>query len=329
MRLFEVNLGFGRPVFERRLGDFWIVINLIPCGGRVRTMPRSRSWFRLRYWLCFAAGPLANLLAAACVWPHVYRHGLVSLGHGLHPAFVFFGANLVMAFSNLIPHRVQSQFGVTGSDGLQLLRIPFMTREKISTLLAMRLGMEGFAARRAGDFETAGRWYQQGISEYPDSFMVRNDAAVNLLDQGRLDEARGKFVETLESPALKPLEKALTQNNLAYVNVRLARNDLLDEADRLSQEALAVFPAAAFARGTRGSVLCRLGRFDDGVPMLKQAMKEHVEPKNKALIACELALAEKSLGNLESSEAYWKAARALDPRCPMLPSKSPAGTPRQ
>ena len=320
MRLFLVSIGFGKPVYERQVGDFSIVLNKFPYGGFTAAASRTPSWFRSKYLLFIAAGPLANLLLAASVWPWVHLDGLDGFASRLQPLPLFLGANLFIVLNNLIPRRTPTQkaLGRLGTDGLQLLTTPFLTPEKIRLRLADCCMREAMVARKSGKHEAARLWFEKAAAHAPDEVSTKTNLALNLLDLGRLEEAHAGFLRILESTTLKPLEKAIIQNNVAYASIRLGRPDLLDEADRLSRESLAVLPTVAAVKGTRGSVFCAMDRLDEGIPLLKQAMEEHDDPKNKALNACELAIAERKRGNLEASDQYWKSAQSLDPLCPLL-----------
>jgi tetratricopeptide (TPR) repeat protein len=318
LRLFQVSMGFGKTLYERRVGNFFIVVKATPYGGRTIASPRSPSWFRSKYLLFIAAGPLANLLLAASVWPWVRFDGGDPFRGRLHPLNIFFIANLVIVAANLLPFRSRSQFGTIGSDGLQLAATPFLTRKKIAQRLARCCTLDGLTARRSGDHQAARQWFEKAAEMAPDDLSATTNVAVNLLDLGRLEEARAGFLRILESSPLPPPLKALAQNNLAYTDVRMRQADLLQEADRNSREALAAFPTVPALKGTRGAVLCAMERFDEGIPLLQQAMTEHEESGPKALNACDLAVAERKRGNIERSEALWKSARELDPLCPLL-----------
>jgi tetratricopeptide (TPR) repeat protein len=323
MRLFQVSIGYGKPVYERNVGDVLITLNKYPYGGFTIASSRTKSWFRSRYLLFIAAGPLANFLLAAAVWPWAHSFAIEDFARRVRPCPLFLAANLVIVLNNLIPRRTPTQkaLGRLGTDGLQLLITPFLTQEKIRLRLADCSTREAVVARKSGRHEDARIWFERAAAQAPDEVSTRTNLALNLLDLGRLEEALAAFLRILESTSLKPLEKAIIQNNIAYTSIRTGREDLFEEADRLSREALAVLPTLAAVKGTRGSVLCATDRLEEGIPLLKQAMEEHDDAKNKALNACELAIAEQKRGNLQASEEFWKSARSLDPLCPLLNQK--------
>ncbi|HEY3855066.1 MAG TPA: hypothetical protein VGO67_11775 [Verrucomicrobiae bacterium] len=107
-------------------------------------------------------------------------------------------------------------------------------------------------------------------------------------------------------------------NNIAFVDVILDRPELLPEADDYSRQALESMPTLAPFKGTRGMVLAGLGQYDEGVALLKQALKGNTENESKAINAFCLALAAKQRGFESESECYNSLARKLDPNCFLL-----------
>ena len=77
-------------------------------------------------------------------------------------------------------------------------------------------------------------------------------------------------------------------------------------------------PWFIYFKGIRGLVLAQLGRYDEGIPLLKQALKDHPDKWGKAIHACCLAIAVQGQGDLAQSRRYFALARKFDPRCPLL-----------
>jgi hypothetical protein len=71
-------------------------------------------------------------------------------------------------------------------------------------------------------------------------------------------------------------------------------------------------------KGTRGTVLVALGRFDAGIELLLDSMSRADLANHKAQNACLLAEAEARRGNLETAWHYLGEARKLDPKCVLL-----------
>lgn len=61
-----------------------------------------------------------------------------------------------------------------------------------------------------------------------------------------------------------------------------------------------------------------LGKLDEAVPLLRDAMDKHDEPINKAQNACFVSIAEARRGNLAESKKFLDEARMLMPTCFLL-----------
>ncbi len=75
---------------------------------------------------------------------------------------------------------------------------------------------------------------------------------------------------------------------------------------------------SVYFRGTRGRVLVELGRIQEGLPLLHQALKANLEKDGRALNACYLGIAAARRGDLAVSKSYFALARKLDRDCILL-----------
>ncbi|HKS38207.1 MAG TPA: tetratricopeptide repeat protein, partial [Verrucomicrobiae bacterium] len=72
-------------------------------------------------------------------------------------------------------------------------------------------------------------------------------------------------------------------------------------------------------RGTRGTALAALGRFDEALPLLHEAMRGAEYLNHKASNACTISMAEARRGNLDVARSFLEEARKLEPKCHLLP----------
>ena len=93
---------------------------------------------------------------------------------------------------------------------------------------------------------------------------------------------------------------------------------MLPEADDFSRQALEKAPWVVYFKGTRGIVLVELGRYDEGIALLEEAMRKHPDNWGKAINACYLGIAAGRRGFPSESRHYFALARKLDPYCPLL-----------
>jgi hypothetical protein len=71
-------------------------------------------------------------------------------------------------------------------------------------------------------------------------------------------------------------------------------------------------------KGTRGVILTEMGKFDEGINLLKQAMEENESPRHKASEAAHIAIAEIRRGNHECARQYIDVALQFDANCSLI-----------
>jgi tetratricopeptide (TPR) repeat protein len=125
------------------------------------------------------------------------------------------------------------------------------------------------------------------------------------------------------APGVPPALQAVARNNVAWANIVTAPNDRLEEADRLSQEALKTLGWVPALKGTRGAVLVDMGRIDEGVVLLREALQEgrdeDLHPMARATYSGALALGLLAQGRPEEAREHLARARGYYARCPLLP----------
>jgi tetratricopeptide (TPR) repeat protein len=230
----------------------------------------------------------------------------------------------------LIPMRVWSEGNRIPNDGLALLTIPFTSSDTLkmwhSTTFYYEL-MEALGRDRPQDAE---HWLEKGTEIYPGNWWLQFGRAMILAHRQDHREARSACLTALESPEASSESHAYLWNNIAWEDLMIGDSALLEEADRLSEQALTELPWIPAVKGTRGSVLVELGRSDEGVSLLQQAHRENASPSNRALNACYLAMAMARQGDLPRAREFVTEAERLDPACLLLERAgslcSPAGS---
>jgi tetratricopeptide (TPR) repeat protein len=313
-RLFRLSYGLsGRVLCRRRFFNCVLEIRRSLSGGFTLAAPRSTRWFRLRWSLFVAAAPMANALLAAAGFAASPESRSVE---GL--ALSFGWANLIMLVVSLFPWKYKTPFGIVPSDGLALLTTPLASAKNLQQKHAAYFALEGMECVRKKDYGGAEAWTQMGLQEYPGEMQNCCVLGIALLALERIGEARSLFLELVahnEPPANEPEYKAIFLNNVAWADLLTGDANLLEEGDQYSQHAMRLTPWVATIEGTRGSVLVTLGRLDEGIELLKQAMEEHEENDDKAVNACFLSIGFKKAGNFVASQRFLEKARTLDPEC--------------
>ena len=136
-------------------------------------------------------------------------------------------------------------------------------------------------ARASDRYVEAG---ERKLQEAPDDERARYELAIAYRDAGRLDEALGGIEQVLTA-----IEAGGSGDHLYLEeeNVRLVHGDVLDRMQRLD-EALAVygdvidrFPGAYQAHNNTGSLLARLGRFEEALLAYRRAAA--LAPENEVV----------------------------------------------
>jgi tetratricopeptide (TPR) repeat protein len=319
-KVFRVIIGYGKVLFKRRfLGWEW-EFRPFPIGGVTVIAIRSSRFYRLRRFVMLLAGPLVNVIFIVLLFWILPKGGSLSSYslQGVAPALDFFLANAVLLGLNLWPYKITTAAGVTENDGLALITIPFSKRKKIEEHLSAYYFLASHDLSRQKQYVQAIRVCEEGLGLYPDAVPLRMQLGIVFLALNEFEKARASFTELLTRKDIKPGQKMIILNNIAYTNLLSGRTDLTEEANRYSEEAYKNIPWVPAVKGTRGAVLVETGRVDEGLVLLREAFDAYSEPEGKALNAAHIALGEKLRGNTEESMRYLKVAHTLDPQCQLL-----------
>jgi len=331
-RVFTVIAGSGNTFYKRRLMGFDLELKSMPFGGMTILTPKSDRNFKLKYAFCIFAGPLVNLLVVLMlfltmprpIWPHgnfgQFQENpfVIFLGQRLMPLQMILAANIWVLAWNLWPRHINSIAGRIANDGLTLLKIPFMKRERIARLLTMTYVYEALGADQEKKYDKTQRWCEEGLAKYPENQLLVSQLGVTFLQRGLYQEARCLFYKQVQLNTSDPAQNALALNNLAYADIMLGNAELLVEADDCSRKAMEKLPWMAAIKGTRGNVLVELGQIEQGIVLLQESMRDGESASSKAENACHIAVAEKKRGNMEECRRYLEMARSLDPDCLLL-----------
>lgn len=312
-RVFRIVIGFGRLLWIGKFLGFEVELRSIPIGGSTQTGFRDARFFRLRNALVIASGPLVNAGAIAAVLAFVPSEVIWSPSpfRDLTPWAAFVVANALILLVNLTPIRRRTTAGDLETDGWSLLASPFLDQAAIDAALAVRFVREGLEARRHARHEDALRWYEEGLARFPGHVELRLGRVGALIDLTRYEEAREELVSLVETGAIDLQTKTIISNNLAWADVMSRRQDLLEEADKHSEDAFKQAGWFPEVQSTRGAVLIEKGRLDEGIELLEKALPQTEEVQDRAAIAGYLALAEKRRGNTDAAQRYAKTAIAL------------------
>jgi tetratricopeptide (TPR) repeat protein len=317
LRVFGIMLGIGKTIWSGKfLGMDWTV-NTLPVGGITFVGARPVPHIRWRLFLIYLAGPASHVAMALAFLILAQLMRFSQLAYQVLHALVF--ANYFMAAINLFPRKVSVMTGMQGSDGWHLLRAPFIKETELTRQYVGCLVAESMQAYARNDLHAAQASAAKALAFDASSGIARNMLGIIQMARRDYRESRETFLQLLAADdAREPGFHNLLLNNVAYLNALLRDATLLPEADEFSKEAFQHLPWVPAVIGTRGTVLVEMGRYEEGIALLRKSMSLHAEKQGKALNACHVALGELRRGDLAAARKYLAAAEVLDPNCFLL-----------
>lgn len=320
IRVFSIEIGKGPVVYEFLAARIRWRIHVIVFGGITRGIPFTAHLFRLKEMIYVLGGPMANavLLFASINLLPLDETFKPTIFYGFMPMLLIALSNLLLLIYSLWPHMVNSIAGKTPNDGLLLLKIWRFDKTKIEETLAARYLYEAIECRLQKDIIGTQKWIEDGLRQFPDNLRLKMSAAGIFYLQKKYPEAMRAYALLVGRHQKHENLDSLLLNDIAYSCVLTGRRELLARADICSRLALKRMPWMVYFKGTRGSVLVELGKYDEGLKLLYDAMQNHPEKSGQALNACYIGIAEARQGNLVESRNYFAIARKLDPDCVLL-----------
>ncbi len=317
-RVFGIVIGVGKTVWSGKiLGMDW-VINALPVAGITTIGARPGPYIRWKMFFVYLAGPASHVLMAFgffILWLFIPSWMLV---HRLFGPLAL--ANILLAAVSLFPQKVFTVAGLQGTDGWQLLHVPFLNKNDITQRHIGYFVSEAMQSYAANDFEDAQKWVERALALDNKSGIARNVLGIVQMARGEHQTSRETFQQLLETEdAKEPGLRYTLLNNIAYLDALLHDPALLSEANQFSEEAFKHLPWVPAVVGTRGTVLVELGKLEEGIPLLKKSMSLHTDKQGKAINACHVAMAELRCGNLDEARKYLVSAKTLDPDCFLIP----------
>ncbi len=145
-------------------------------------------------------------------------------------------------------------------------------------------------------------------------WMLRGSARVGA---ERWLDARSDFA-TAEPAATTDFQRALCNNNIAWVSLMSGDRDLLPESLERSRAAVASKPDQPAFVGTHAFALLENGSTAEAARLLEEMIPRETRPRSRALDLCLLAMCHARLGNAVDAAERLAAAAGADPRCPLL-----------
>ncbi|MEH1883875.1 tetratricopeptide repeat protein [Nostoc sp.] len=168
MKVIKIIIGSGRTLFTLQLlGILW-EIKRFPTGGMTLISVKSTHFYRLKIFLITLCGPLSNFLLIFIALQLPQKVILNNpLGIYLYPGIIFYMVNTTMIVINLFPDYKYVDNIKIPSDGLQLLTLPFLSKEEIAQRVALSYVLDGLDWEHRGNYQQAIESFSEAILKNP------------------------------------------------------------------------------------------------------------------------------------------------------------------
>jgi len=150
-----------------------------------------------------------------------------------------------------------------------------------------------------------------GLGSETRTILILNQA-VALVKCGQDQTARERVEELLASPA-STVEKLMVLDQLACLPIMNGLKRYTVEAERWIRRALEMQPANLTLRGTLGSLLVELERWDEAEPVLREVYETSENDVDRGICSFYLALVARHRGDFRSAVRLAKRARTIYP----------------
>ncbi len=305
LRVPLVSVGVGHRAVSFRVRGSRIDLHVVPLSGFAVVGHAGVEGLRWRRSLTVAAGPAVNLALAAA-------------GAALGIPFGFAQLNLLLFGISILPFQSQTPFGAQRTDGLALWWLSGAKAAELDELVADSYAVEATVAYQDRRYGDAWRWATDGLALHPASPSLAGMLGAALIGLGRYREAVEHYAAQLAATGVKPEHRAMHENNLAWAALMSGDPELLPAALTASDAAYRALAWMPCVNSTRGFALIQAGDLWTGSKMVANALAREKDQRNRATMACELAIAATRAGQPAQAAARRREARRLDPACPLL-----------
>jgi hypothetical protein len=312
-----ISIGRGPLVWTRRFAGAWLLLRAVPFTGEVHAGARDLSWIRWRLAAVAAAGPAVSALLTLVAWPFAARE---DPARHIAPMCDLLIVNAFLVLTTALPFRRRIGGEEEQSDGWRLISIPFRSDGELSSFVNTYQLWDAERSLARGDVDRASVAVASALARESQSFAWRFLLATVRIERGQWREAARDLRQLLDEARRThqaPATLASLSNNLAWAALWTEDPTLLEEADRLSAEAIAMAPRVPYFHGTRGAVLLARSELEDAERRLAYAFARNPR-RSRALNACCLAMLHARRGRIAEAREWIAKARALDSNCNLL-----------
>jgi len=289
-QLSGVILGYGRLVWQGRLGDILLKVRFIQMGGLTWCSPKNNSHLLpVQALFIFAAGPAINVLAAY-IGTLYFEPNEIGRGSGLAfmtPTGAWIFTNSFNAFSSLLPYKSSIAGVSAGSDGYQMLQSIFASSLLRKRYLYGRWIVRFSTLRQLSELQNARQAILQHLKDYPDDILGlqcwsaaeaelgKYEKATALAERGMSLLAEGRELHGAvlngQLPQFRTILEAAFKSNLAYAILK-SKVGYRHKALELATEAYNTLPWMRPIENTYGYAIALNGEADIGYQIIRRNM---------------------------------------------------------
>ncbi|WP_016876243.1 M50 family metallopeptidase [Chlorogloeopsis fritschii PCC 9212] len=303
-----VKIGMGRKILQFKLFNSVIEFASIPGGGITYISNLELQWLKLKLILMYLGGPIVHLILFLILTKiyEYYSYNLVDLSYIENINFLAQIEILLFIF-NILPLEAR-QYGITvGSDGKQVIDALTKSNQQFIQKL---LGLSRYASKQDNSSEN---FFNNDLKSL--QILFKAQAQIN---RQNFDDAIELLELLLNNPDFIQRDKVYIIDILASIVINHGEKKYLQQANKWSEQALLLANDIKTVRGTRGSILVELGRYNEGKEMLLPLTEAGNDTIDIAISCCYIAKADYFLGNEEQVKTWLKKAEQNSAGSPTL-----------
>jgi hypothetical protein len=310
-----VAIGTGARLWRGEIFGTHFVFRAWPLSGLTFLGSASLTFLRTRLWLTTLMGPATNIGLAAWAWLHWEKLAPVLTVPLLSLWSI---TNAWLALQSLLPKRFIHGGEKLRTDGLALLRIPFLATEQLEPYLFTAPMLRAYIRFEDGDYAGARTICSEALERVPGNVHLR--MLMSTCRSYQHDYAGALLVlrPLLQSQInAEPGIRAAIENNTAFALLMSTPHagpdsETLIEADRLSARVFALYPCVLAYRSTRALVLAATGRHEQALALLRYSHYETADPTQRGYAETTRAFAFALLNRADDSSRAATAAIRLN-----------------
>ncbi len=204
VKVFKIVIGVGKTIGKFKIFNILCEIGQFPIGGMVVPYQKSFEFFRLKHFAISFAGPLTHILLGLLLWKTSFTlKWYITPDLFVDAKSCLTTANSALLIGNLWPYSIR-EVNATGieselwSDGLQLLKTPFMSDREIGNSIASIHLCEGWEYLQQKEYHRSIKSFQTALAIDPG--LIRAYQGMALIYQYLLDypEAIADFSRVID-----------------------------------------------------------------------------------------------------------------------------------